>query len=669
MSNVLMLNPEQNNSELNLNISKKLTCNSDNLDEKNKNRHIHDISFNAQLRKEIYYFKDDILKDINNTIEDLIIKMASNFREINEKIIKTDDKFKLIDNKINEIVEKTLKYDGYEIKFNDLNNYKIKNEKEMLSHKIIINDIKHEIKENFLEYDFILKKFKSSEDIVGDRRKFRNYPEMIKFLYQSIQQINSNKEKSNLEYKNYKSKLDSTISEFKSQTNSIITSMKNFTINNIKNSEGRLKGLFSLFDERLVEIRTETSKNSETLKKENEKFLNETIDEIKQELSKHINNEILNFNDLLKNLEKKLEENISDYNKEYNKRLQKLKSDFDNYKLNEDKRLEIMKIQKLKNENNINTMNKEEIINNRIITEKFRTQKYSYKTNSNINDENNFINNSNNNSIIDKLKKNFVFNFSDIKENEKKKEIKEEKIEENTNDNKLKLKYEKNTRQFSLIKNTSSNNDNNGAIYNIKKIIKYKNKINYPTNIKDNNIKEKEDPNNDVIKNINEIKDLMKFKSYKIKKEDNLPKTDRPDEKNRTTIHIHSCKTKDKPKRILSTNNIKIEKIKIDNENIDIENCIKKFESMEKSKLNHKINIYDIKFKPNKKYEAIKIKKEENKDLSRNLDDIIIINKKETKTKNKKEEYNYKNSKGEITNIIEMPPPEEAIFKNIFNID
>ena len=90
---------------------------------------------------------------------------------------------------------------------------------------------------------------------------------------------------------------------------------------------------------------------------------------------------------------------------------------------------------------------------------------------------------------------------------------------------------------------------------------------------------------------------------------------------------------------------------------------------MEKSKLNHKINIYDIKFKPNKKYEAIKIKKEENKDLSRNLDDIIIINKKETKTKNKKEEYNYKNSKGEITNIIEIPPPEEAIFKNIFNID
>ena len=539
----------------------------------------------------------------------------------------------------------------------------------MLSHNIIINDIKHEIKENILEYDFILKKFKSSEDIVGDRRKFRNYPEMIKFLYQSIQQINSNKEKSNLEYKNYKSKLDSTISEFKSQTNSIITSMKNFTINNIKNSEGRLKGLFSLFDERLVEIRTETSKNSETLKKENEKFLNETIDEIKQELTMHINNEILNFNDLLKNLENKLEENISDYNKEYNKRLQKLKSDFDNYKLNEDKRLEIMKIQKLKNENNINTKNNEEIINNRVITEKFRTQKYSYKTNSNINDENNFINNSNNNSIIDKLKKNFVFNFSDIKENEKKKEIKEEKIEENTNDNKLKLKYEKNTRQFSLIKNASSNNDNNGAIYNIKKIIKHKNKINYPTNIKDNNIKEKEDPNNDIIKNINEIKDLMKFKSYKIKKEDNLPKTDRPDEKNRTTIHIHSCKTKDKPKRILSTNNIKIEKIKIDNENIDIENCIKKFESMEKSKLNHKINIYDIKFKPNKKYEAIKIKKEENKDLSRNLDDIIIINKKETKTKNKKEEYNYKNSKGEITNIIEMPPPEEAIFKNIFNID
>ena len=679
MSIPLLLNLDQNNSENNLNLSKKLTNNSEKLEEKNKNKFMTDI--NSLITRQIYFFKDEILKDVNDIIDKLILKISFNFKEINEKITKNEERFNLISERIDKLFEKTLKYEPYEERINELFDYKIKNEKDMQSHLEKFKDIKNEMKENFTDYDIILKKFKSSEEIVGVRRKFKTYPDLINYLYQNISQFNAYQEKSNVDLKGYKTKLDSTISSFRNQINTIINSMKNFTTSNIKESEGRIKGLINLFDERLIEIRSENNQFRIDIKNENDKLFKETVNKIKEEINNQLGIEILNFNDLLKKTQKRLEEDIS----KCDNNISKLKEDFDKFKLNEeDKKFDFIKIIKMIKEKNINLENK----NNHSDIKQNLTQR-------NINNPS--LNISNSNPPVDSYKK-FVFNISNnnnIKEmNNDEIEIKNEEKPNEIINNNINEKRKENKSPTIIKKKYSSKELNN--IYRIKRISKtskYKNLNNYSEVFKDkkdirDNIN-KEDKINKSLKNLNELKekDLPKIEEDKKKEVDDIDifpnrtqrfilKTNREDNKHKTSNFFLDNQIKRRTKRVQSTINVRKKKIIIkqtDNSQNNLEfseNSEKKSNSKGNRNINHKVNAYDILFKPNKDNEKDKkVKKEENKNSQTNIyeNNIEILKiRKFSTSKNKKLEYSYINSKGEISNIIEMPPPEDVIYKSIF---
>ena len=581
-------------------------------------------------------------------------------------------KFRLINEKIDEIVEQIAKYESYGERINELLEYKINNEKEMLSHSLKFSEIKIEMKENFDEYEGIIKKYKSkevNEEIVGDRRKFKTYPELMRYLYQNISQFNAYKEKSNLDFKGYKSKLDSTISSFKNQINSIIDSMKNFTRNNIKESEDRIKGIISLFDERIVEIRSEINKNNTDIKKENENFLNETTTKVKEEIYKKMDIGLLSFNDLLKQTQNKFEENIS----ECNKKFCKIKEEFDKYKLNEEKKFEMVKMMKIHKENILN----KQYINNRTYTRRNMAQRDNYKPNQYIN---------NNESQIDKIKKNFVFNSPNtVKETTGETKIKkEEKNIENSNDNMNNKSQE--TKNIPSIMKKMNNQDIN-TLFRIKKISQTWKMKNHPELIKDNN--NNEEKINKSMKNFNELKnkDLPKIDETKnnesFKKPERAKKSIlkiRNDKKNETSSFFFDNNGSRKiSKRVSSTINFRKEKIIIkqnfnsqNNIDINIKNEQKSFTKNEPI-INQKLNNYDVTFKPYKDYDRNKIlKMEESKNSPKNLNENNLSDlfaRKISTAKHKKREYSYINSKGEISNIIEMPPPEDAIHKSIFQIE
>jgi hypothetical protein len=495
----------------------------------------------------------------------------------------------------------------------------------------------------------------------------------MKYLYQNISQFNTYKEKSNLDFKGYKSKLDSTIFSFKNQINTIIDSMKNFTTTNIKESEGRIKGIINLFDERIVEIRSETNKYTLDIKKENENFLNEAVEKMKEEINKQIDTEFLSFNDLLKKTQKKFEENISECNKKFSE----LKNDFAKYKLNEDKKYEIVEMVKANKENILNKEN----ISVRNDTRRNMTQREFFKPLQNLN---------NNESHLEKKKRNSIFNVSNvIKEiNNETKIKKEEKIFENSKDN-SEIKNSE-SKSFTILKKKMSNPDINN-IYRINRISqtsKMKKQNNYSQIIKDNNNKEEKIYKS--LKSLNELKDKDFPKIEEIKQDDNINQSDsskkiilklnRSEKKNKTSsFFTDKSKLKRNSKRILSTINIRKKKIILkenDNSqtNLEINNYIEK-QSLTKREpiINQKLSTYDVTFIPYKNYDRNKIlKMEESKNSSNNLNENIMNNingRKISTAKNKKVEYSYINSKGEISNIIEIPPPENAIFKSIFAIE
>ena len=670
MSIPLLVNQESNLSEHNLNINKKIKSNSEIPIEKNKNIHISDI--NSQIAKEIYFFKDDILKEFNTIIDKLIIRFVDNFKIINEKFAKNEEKFDLVNKRIVEITEKNAFYDKYEEKINDLFKYKRDNEKEMKSQNFFLNCIKNQIRDSFKEYDLILNKFKSTQEIVGEKKKFRTYPELIRFIYQNLPDIKSLQEKSNLDFKGYKSKLDSTISGFKQQINVVTEAMKNFTISSVRNSEERTKGIMNNFDERIVEIRSDTIKNLEILKKEYEKLFSEEADKIKEQLNKKLDNDILIFNDSLNSAQKQFEEKLFEY-----------KNKFDIFKTNEDNIIEIIKEQISYLQNNLNNYNI--ILNQKTIenkNEKSKTQRNSLRSSQLINNINNIVKSSNNNININNSlgnKKNHIFNLSNIKQKsneirEKEDEKKRVEISHNRyNSEKSEEQItEKNRKKIISLKNSLFNENN--TVYKIKKIVKQKSLNNYSSNIKDNNNTNDIKINN--IKSLDESKDKSLPKLIDIKKGETINassdikvKTYRKDQGNNTSAIFKRNKTRKLSQRILSSNNIKKEEDQKNNSNlnVDISNIRKKFVTKDESKLNRQMSIYDVTFKPYKDYDRNKFLEEENKKSSKNL--IVNNDDKKNVNINYKKEYEYINSKGELSNIIEIPPPKNVIYKSIFQID
>ena len=670
MSIPLLVNQESNLSEHNLNINKKIKSNSEIPIENNKNIHISDI--NSQIAKEIYFFKDDILKEFNTIIDKLIIRFVDNFKIINEKLVKNEEKFDLVNKRIDEKKKKNAFYDRYEEKINDLFKYKRDNEKEMKSQNFSLNCIKNQIRDSFKEYDLILNKFKSTQEIVGEKKKFRTYPELIRFIYQNLPDIKSLQEKSNLDFKGYKSKLDSTISSFKQQINALTEAMKNFTISSVRNSEERTKGIMNNFDERIVEIRSDTIKNLEILKKEYEKLFSEAADKIKEQLNKKLDNDILIFNDLLNSAQKQFEEKLFEY-----------KNKFDIFKTNEDNIIEIIKEQISYLQNNLNNYNiilNQETIENK--NEKSKTQRNSLRSSQLINNINNIVKSFNNNININnslRNKKNDIFNLSNIKQKsneirEKEDEKKRVEISHNRyNSEKSEEQItEKNRKKIISLKNSLFNENN--TVYKIKKIVKQKSLNNYSSNIKDNNNTNDIKINN--IKSLDESKDKSLPKLIDIKKGETINassdikvKTYRKDQGNNTSAIFKRNKTRKLSQRILSSNNIKKEEDQKNNSNlnVDISNIRKKFVTKDESKLNRQMSIYDVTFKPYKDYDRNKFLEEENKKSSKNL--IVNNDDKKNVNINNKKEYEYINSKGELSNIIEIPPPKNVIYKSIFQID
>ena len=670
MSIPLLVNQESNLSEHNLNINKKIKSNSEIPIEKNKNIHISDI--NSQIAKEIYFFKDDILKEFNTIIDKLIIRFVDNFKIINEKFAKNEEKFDLVNKRIDEITEKNAFYDKYEEKINDLFKYKRDNEKEMKSHNFFFNCIKNQIRDGFKEYDLILNKFKSTQEIVGEEKKFRTYPELIRFIYQNLHDIKSLQEKSNLDFKGYKSKLDSTISSFKQQINVLTEAMKNFTISSVRNSEERTKGIMNNFDERIVEIRSDNIKNLEILKKEYEKLFSEAADKIKEQLNKKLDNDILIFNDSLNSAQKQFEEKLFEY-----------KNKFDIFKTNEDNIIKIIKEQISHLQNNLNNYNiilNQETIENK--NEKSKTQRNSLRSSQLINNINNIVKSFNNNININnslRNKKNDIFNLSNIKQKsneirEKEDEKKRVEISHNRyNSEKSEEQItEKNRKKIISLKNSLLNENN--TVYKIKKIVKQKSLNNYSSNIKDNNNTNDIKINN--IKSLDESKDKSLPKLIDIKKGETINassdikvKTYRKDQGNNTSAIFKRNKTRKLSQRILSSNNIKKEEDQKNNSNlnVDISNIRKKFVTKDESKLNRQMSIYDVTFKPYKDYDRNKFLEKENKKSSKNL--IENNDDKKNVNINYKKEYEYINSKGELSNIIEIPPPKNVIYKSIFQID
>ena len=325
---------------------------------------------NKNLKNELIYFKEDILKDMRFEISKLTSKIEIQKDSFSQKVSSFESKISSISDKViilsNSISEdKTIKE-----KINQLSAFKQRTQETLSFHDSKFNYQSKMIIDAMNRFDHFINNNILYNDVIGPTPncRFQNFHNFIDYIINNITQLNKFKEvTTSLDFKAYKGKIESNVESLRTQIINISKGNNNYTKELVEKGEEKNKELFKLYDNKIVALRMENSKyiadmkmNFENIQKEWEK-----LSLIKDEIYNRFDRELERFSKLNKYIEKKVEEYHLSY-KEQNKimkrsiediyiNIEKLK--FRINKINENIMNNMNNINNIDNMNNINNMN------------------------------------------------------------------------------------------------------------------------------------------------------------------------------------------------------------------------------------------------------------------------------------------------------------------------
>lgn len=182
-------------------------------------------------KNDLLYFKNDILKDIKDTISKLNQKNETknlvnkdDFAIIEKRLTKLEEKFPhLIEEKVVQymINEKVSKLEANMSKFRE----------KMMSLEIEIGNITKKIGEMTYKYDKLIEEEILNPRIIGPKNKFRNFRELTDFLLTNITKVGHDLELEKVDIQVFKEKMDNRLQFMESKGISDINLMKEFAIN------------------------------------------------------------------------------------------------------------------------------------------------------------------------------------------------------------------------------------------------------------------------------------------------------------------------------------------------------------------------------------------------------------------------------------------------------
>ena len=110
-------------------------------------------------------------------------------------------------------------------------------ENKILTNEIQLNNLNKEFSNSVLKYDKILSDSVIYPGFIGNLCKFKTFHDFMDYCILNIKDLNTFKNKNNIDLKDYKNQLTSMINFFKSQINNILSNANKFTKEAISNSE------------------------------------------------------------------------------------------------------------------------------------------------------------------------------------------------------------------------------------------------------------------------------------------------------------------------------------------------------------------------------------------------------------------------------------------------
>ena len=247
------------------------------------------------VKNDLLIFKDEALKDFKEVQKKISDKYKKLDYEIREKLDSYERRINIYESKIMELskminTDKTIRE-----RVDKLVEFKEKVDDTMLTEKIRLDNTRNDLYHNVNRIDDILKDSVIYPGIIGGISRYKTFHEFIDYVLTQCSQNLTFREKSIIDLKNYKEKLENTISSFNSQINKLLNTTSEYTKTCVKECEDRMKSIYNVYDDRLQDARIENAnyaigleKATDSLKKELENLYI-----VKNELYKKVDNGII----------------------------------------------------------------------------------------------------------------------------------------------------------------------------------------------------------------------------------------------------------------------------------------------------------------------------------------------------------------------------------------
>ena len=261
------------------------------------------------LKQDILYLKDDILKDFKQ-IES---KLNTKYEKINSTTLSKLDNFEkaiqTMKQKIFDLSSLISTDKNIQQKVSQLYEFKTKTEETFITQELSLKNNAKELKDAINNYDKIIYNSVIYPGIIGNNSKFNNFHQLIDYVLQNISQFTTFKDKSILDFKSYKNKLESLVSSFKIESESIMNNAKEYVNKKNEELEQKFKDILNNQESRIFDLRLENNKLGLSLENKIDKLNNERkkMLDIKNEIYNKFNEEVSLLKDLNKVVVKKFE--------------------------------------------------------------------------------------------------------------------------------------------------------------------------------------------------------------------------------------------------------------------------------------------------------------------------------------------------------------------------
>ena len=229
----------------------------------------------AGKKNDLMHFKEETLRDFKEVQKKITDKFDNLDLEMRERLDAYERRITTYENKIFELsnlinTDKTIRE-----KVDNLMEFKEKTDDHLLTEKIRLDNFRNDLKSNVERIDQILKDSVIYPGIIGGISKYKTFHDLIDYLLTQTSQTLTFREKSILDFKGYKTKLENSISSFNSQIDTLLKTTSEFTKTCVQEAEERMKSIYNIYDDRLQDARIENAnyaigleKATEVLKKE-----------------------------------------------------------------------------------------------------------------------------------------------------------------------------------------------------------------------------------------------------------------------------------------------------------------------------------------------------------------------------------------------------------------